>query len=136
MDKKVDEHTRNTPALSNMEGQCSFYASEIYKAFDSLRKFTKGYQIPSDADWKRLVNLFSTCFTRYYTFISKDNILTQDQLRLCILLRLGFLESEMMLLMGRSHRQSINKIKSQVNNKLFGKNGARSLRDNLMRYFC
>ena len=132
---KVTEIEKPIQDIQHMNQQQSFYTSSIYKTFDSLRIFTKGYQPPSDTEWKSLISLFAASFTGYYIFISKDNILTQDQLRLCVLLRLNFTESEMALLMGRNHKQSINKIKSQINNKLFGKNEARSLRDNIKPYF-
>ena len=132
---KVDEQTKTIMEYANLDRQQIFFDSDIYHLFDARRKFYKGYQVPSNSEWKELINLFSTHFTQYFIFVSKDDILSQDQLRLCVLLRLNFTESEMMLLMGRDYKQSINKIKTQVNEKLFRTNEASSLKDNLRPYF-
>ncbi len=132
---KVDELTKTIQDVYNVHGQREFFDSDIYHVFDNLRQYKKGHRPPKDAEWDKLINLFSVYFTKYFIFISQGDILTKDQFRLCVLLRLDFTEGEMALLMGRNHKQSINKIKMQTNYKLFGKNEARSLRDNLSPYY-
>ena len=132
---RVDDLTKTIQEISYVDGQKEFFDSEIYHEFDTLRKFRIGYQPPTDAQWDELISLFKVYFTQYYIFISKKKMLSKDQFRLCVLLRLKFTESEMALLMGRNHKQAINKIKVQANRKLFGKNEARTLRENLLPHF-
>jgi hypothetical protein len=52
-----------------------------------------------------------------------------------VLLRLDFSESEMMLLMGKRHKQSITNAKSQANEKLFGIRDSQKVKENLFPYF-
>ena len=132
---RVDDLTKAIQEVSCVDSQKEFFDSEIYHVFDTRRKFRIGYQPPTDAQWDEFLSLFKVYFTQYYIFISKKNMLSQDQLRLCVLIRLNFTESEMALLMGRNHKQAINKVKAQTNRKLFGKNEARSLKDNLLPHF-
>ena len=131
----VDDLTKTIQEVSCVDSQKEFFDSDIYHVFDTLRKFRIGYEPPTDAQWDEFFSLFKVYFTQYYIFVSKKNMLSKDQLRLCVLIRLNFTESEMALLMGRNHKQAINKVKAQTNRKLFGKNEARTLRENLLPHF-
>ena len=109
----------------------SFFDSDEYKVFDRCRRYTKNYTPPTLEDWEKLLKLFKKHFTRYYLFLIQEETLTENQLRLCVLLRLNFTESEIMLIMELGRKQAVTKMKSQVNEQLFKCPGARSLKTNL-----
>ena len=117
------------------ENLLSFFESDEYKVFERCRHFTKDYVRPTMEEWSNLIKLFKKHFTRYYLFLVQHKLLTENQFRMCVLLRLNFSESEILLVMGLAHKQSVTKIKSQVNEKLFHRSGARSLKENLETHF-
>ncbi|MBQ6062337.1 MAG: hypothetical protein IJK87_01740 [Prevotella sp.] len=135
LEEEVGKLTRQLRKDSNINDRQIFYDSQVYQRINGLRQFTKGYKPPTEDDWSGLLSLFRKCFSRFFLFVTNGKRLTKDQLRVCVLLRLDFSESEMMLLMGKRHKQSITNAKSQANEKLFGIRDAKTLKENLFPYF-
>jgi len=118
--------------MSQNARMASFFEDEIYTIFNTCGA-TGTIKIKS-SDWSLLISKFGNVFAKYYDFILQGNSLTQDQIRVCILLRLGFKEADMANIMDKNGVQ-INKIKTQINKKLFGQIDARSLKTNLKKHF-
>ena len=80
------------------------------------------------------MSLFRECYPTYYAFISHNNVLRQTQIRVCALIRAGFRPGDKCLILN-VNSSKINKIKIQINKKLFGKDDAKSLKNNLAAHF-
>ena len=108
--------------------------SEIYKKIKFASSFRSGQKPLNDKDWTELTDLLRTYYPNYYSFITNNNNLSDNQLHVCMLIRLGFHQGEKCQIMNTS-KSRINKIKQQINYKLFEEKGARSLSDNLRQHF-
>ena len=111
-----------------------FTESEILERFNNLSVFKLGQEPPSEKEWATLVNLFRRKYIDYYAFISKDNKLSKSQLRVCILIRLGFKPSEIKTLFGTS-KWRVNNLKKEINTILFNIEKAGSLVENLTKHY-
>jgi len=87
--------------------------------------------LPTEAHWKDLIRQFSHKLPGVYSAIGKDRILSQLELRICILLLLGFENGNIVILLGSSP-QSVTNARKKVNKKLFGEETASTLERNLM----
>lgn len=63
---------------------------------------------------------------------NKDNNLTYRETRVCMLIKLRFIPSEIRVLLNLSSQQATN-TRSSINKKLFGKESAKSLDCNISR---
>lgn len=86
---------------------------------------------PSEKDWNSLVALFEDMLPLLNARIIEKNSLGPQELKVCILTRLGFSNGEMQVLLGTSS-QSITNTKSKINKKLFNKSGATTLYRNML----
>ena len=59
-----------------------------------------------------------------------NHSLTSDQMRVCMLLKAGLSEGDILLLMDADNKR-ISRLKAQANKKLFGEENAKTLRNNL-----
>lgn len=86
--------------------------------------------MPSRSDWGRLVHLFAQSQSAAYVSIGRENVLSTQELRACILLLLDFTNSEVISLLDISDQRMTN-IRASINYKLFKDTGASSLNKNL-----
>ena len=109
-----------------------FKKYEIVKSFEKMSEFKKGIPLPTNTDWKRLVDGFSCSMPSTYAMMTrKETALSDLQLHVCILLLLGYEESVIAALKGSSP-QTINCAKVRANKKLFQCKDSASLKANLM----
>ena len=88
---------------------------------------------PSDAEWESMV---VACRPKLYPvidLIAQDRRLSQRDLRACLLVLLGFSNSDLMVLFNLDTRQAANEIKKKLNRHLFNDTSTRTLRGNLFR---
>ena len=90
----------------------------------------KNTAMPSKNDWGRLVHLFAQSQLVAYASIGRENVLSTQELRACILLLLDFTNSEVISLLDISDQRMTN-IRASINYKLFKDTGASSLNKNL-----
>lgn len=131
--EKIAKYEKELDGAKSGLVRMSFYETEIYKVFKSNSVMRKDVRVISEKEWETLINEFESYFSYYVKFIKRKSGLTQNQLKICVLLHLGFKESEMAFLMNINSAK-INKIKIQINDKLFNKSDAKSLRENLSIY--
>jgi hypothetical protein len=80
----------------------------------------------------RLLITAQNAFPRFYANITDASKgLSYSEIVICVLIRFRFIPSEMSLLLGLSS-QRITNLKSSVNQKLFGTQGAKTLDSHLM----
>ena len=90
----------------------------------------KNTAMPSRNDWGRLVHLFAQSQPVAYASIGRENVLSTQELRACILLLLDFTSGEVISLLDISDQRMTN-IRASINYKLFKDTGASSLKRNL-----
>ena len=104
--------------------------SDIVTLFNEKKLFKQGVSSPTKREWKQLEQQFRKDMQASSAVLSKAN-LSQMELRICILLILGFDDKEVNIVL-YSTPQAISKAKRHANNKLFNTDSAQSLKNNLM----
>jgi len=130
---EIENLTSRIKSLNPDKLEKEFLESDIYQRFLDVANPNKKTSKITKKEWKLFSNTFVRCYPDSYTFIKVNQSLTSDQIRVYMLLKAGFSEGKITLLMDTNNKR-ITRIKSQVNNKLFGENNAKTLRSNLEIY--
>ena len=93
-------------------------------------QFSRHYTPPTETEWKQLDTLARERFPHLTATLQKCETLSLQEWRTCILVRLGFRNGEIALLL-RASIQRITNIKAGANQKLFGTRSAMQLAKNL-----
>ena len=110
----------------------AFKECKIVSYFRSKTKITIRTTPPAESDWIQLIKQFSQDVPSAFIALGTDTVLTPNELRLCVLMLIGFKNADITILFNSSV-QSISNIKARANYKLFGDNSASGLEKNLMR---
>lgn len=87
--------------------------------------------IPSDAEWKDLQGVVEKSLPDFYAKLSANEAqLTDQEWKVCLLVKLNFIPSELTVLLGLS-KQRVTNIRTRLNQKLFGESGSRTFDSNL-----
>lgn len=104
--------------------------SSIVKSMHSLA--CRGKAI-TDVQWEDFENLISSKLDAFYIQISDSSLgLTDIEKKICMLIRLRFIPSELAVLLDLS-KQRITNIRTAINMKLFKEKGTKSLDSNIRR---
>lgn len=128
---KVVSFQKKLQAANSSQQLTDFKDSSIVAMFKSKSTGSLKVTLPTDADWNRLVKQFSRSVPSAYTALGRDVLLSPTELRLCILLLLGFKIGDAAILLNTS-AQSITNIRYKANQKLFNESTAATLERNLM----
>ncbi len=129
LNKQIQELARRVLPANKLVGddpQLSLLVDEFHRK--ASRK--KNTAMPSRSDWGRLVSLFAQSQPVAYASIGRENVLSTQESRACILLLLDFTNSEVISLLDVSDQRMTN-IRASINDKLFKCVGASSLKKNL-----
>ena len=96
-------------------------------------RFSRHSAPPTDTDWKQLDTLARERFPLLTAALNDGKKLSKQELRTCILVRLGFRNGEIAVLL-RTSIQRITNIKAGANLKLFGTRSAMQLAKNLSEF--
>lgn len=118
--------------LKQQQKTAALLDSEIVNTFKNKAKGKLHEPIPNEEEWNSLISLFSQCMPIFYNSISASEKLSQQEQRVCILIRLLFAEGEIAVLMNTSI-QRVTNIKARVNKKLFGEEKAITLIQHLKK---
>jgi hypothetical protein len=87
----------------------------------------------TDVQWEDFENLISSKLNTYYIQISDSSLgLTDIEKKICMLIRLRFIPSELAVLLDLS-KQRITNIRTAINMKLFKEKGTKSLDANIRK---
>ena len=86
--------------------------------------------LPSEKDWKKLLEVVKKNLPRFYAFISHNKKLSNQEMKVCLLTYLLFSNTEMSVLLDTS-KQTISNAKTKANFKLFEDKNAETLLSNL-----
>ena len=87
--------------------------------------------VPSDAEWKDLQGVVEKSLPEFYAKLAATECpLTDKEWKVCLLVKLNFIPSELTVLLGLS-KQRVTNIRTNLNKKLFGESGSRTFDANL-----
>lgn len=130
--KSLDDVQKELQKYKRSDALAAFFDSDIYKLFHAIG--IKGNSKITSDEWDTMYRLFNSTFSSYTDFIHSGKSMTEDQIKVCMLIRMGFGESEMANVLGVDLKR-ISRIKLQVNQKLFNVTNARELVNNLKTEF-
>jgi len=81
----------------------AFMENDIYKLFYKVG--TSGSNKITTSEWETMANAFNSAFGRYTAFIHSGKSMTEDQIKVCMLMRLGFGENEMKNILDVDHKR-------------------------------
>lgn len=110
----------------------AFYETDIYKLLKKMSVMGGDYM--TREEWKEMARLFEATFSAYTDYLHSAKALTPDQQKVCMLIRMGFGETEMANIMSVDLKR-ITRIKMQINQKLFDTPSAKDLILNLKPHF-
>lgn len=87
--------------------------------------------VPSDAEWNDLQGVVEKSLPEFYAKLSANEAqLTDQEWKVCLLVKLNFIPSELTVLLNLS-KQRVTNIRTHLNQKLFGESGSRTFDANL-----
>ena len=87
--------------------------------------------VPSDAEWKDLQGVVEKSLPEFYVKLTAfAGQLTNQEWKVCLLVKLNFIPSELTVLLNLS-KQRVTNIRTRLNQKLFGESGSRTFNVNL-----
>ena len=128
--EKVASFQKKLQAANTSQQLTDFKDSNIVALFQSKSTGSLKVTRPTDVEWNRLIRQFSRSVPSLYTALGRDVLLSPAELRLCILLLLGFKIGDVAILLNTS-AQSITNIRYKANQKLFNESTATTLEKNL-----
>ena len=133
--KKVKCLEEQLRQLSSSDLENEFKKSNIFKLFNERRKSKYVLEPPSEENWHELIELFRTHYVRFNTFITSNRRLSTNQYRYCVLLRMGFDNTDICILMGKDKDQRYH-LRKLICETLFGKSvNVKVLEDLLKEHF-
>ena len=99
-----------------------------------LQEYHKGDIPPTESEWAQLKKAFSYNHSSGYLLVTSPRIITEEQIRVCLMTMLDVSES-MMAFALNTDRKRIDRVKRQANKKLFGEDNASALKSNLRLYY-
>ncbi len=129
LNKQINEYTRHFLSAGNRAG----VHPQLPLLIDSLHRKAarkKNSSLPAPTEWKRLVCLFALSQPTAYAAIGREDLLSPQELKACILLLQKFSNSEIISLLDISPQRMTN-IRTNINDKLFKEANAHSLDRNL-----
>ena len=106
----------------------------IHTFKDKFQEYHRGDLPPTNSEWEQFENAFANSHYTYYRFITSHHGLTKEQIRICMMAVLDISESMMAFVLGTDNKR-IDRLKRQVNNKLFRDGKASTLKSRLWQYF-
>ena len=82
-------------------------------------------------DWMALEKLVRLCYPKFYSVLSRKNVLSDFEWKVCLLVRLQFSSSQILSVFGKNSSM-VSNAKRSANKKLFGGTDAYSLYNNML----
>ena len=123
----LDAYQTNTHA-EQWELEQSLLQHDIVKR---MHQHAYKLAVPSDAEWKDLQGIVEKSLPEFYAKLAAyEAQLTNQEWKVCLLVKLNFIPSELTVLLNLS-KQRITNIRTHLNQKLFGESGSRTFDSNL-----
>jgi len=123
----LDDYQTNTHA-DQWELEQSLLQHDIVKR---MHQHAYKLVVPSDAEWNDLQGVVEKSLPEFYAKLSANEAqLTDQEWKVCLLVKLNFIPSELTVLLNLS-KQRVTNIRTHLNQKLFGESGSRTFDSNL-----
>ena len=123
----LDAYQEHTHADQWESGQ-SLLQHEIVKR---MHQHAYKLAVPSDAEWQDLQGVVEKSLPEFYAKLTAfAGQLTDQEWKVCLLVKLNFIPSELTVLLHLS-KQRVTNIRTNLNKKLFGESGSRTFDANL-----
>lgn len=123
----LDAYQTNTHA-EQWELEQSLLQHDIVKR---MHQHAYKLAVPSDAEWKDLQGIVEKSLPEFYAKLAAyEAQLTNQEWKVCLLVKLNFIPSELTVLLNLS-KQRVTNIRTHLNQKLFGESGSRTFDANL-----
>lgn len=132
--KKTETMNEKLMAIDATKMEEDFKKDEAYLVFHDKCSSLQINHAPTEMEWRRLLNAFRKSFVRYHSFVYIKHRLSENQYRLCVLIRLGFNNKQMEFLL-KKDADKLYRLKRTANLKMFGKDEATTLINNLIPYY-
>ncbi len=139
VEKKEREIEKIKQEISVLQGESNLHLWDVeQKVLNSdivmrMHRLASKIMTPSSSEWNDLMDLVEKSLPDFYAPLhNKDVSLTDKELKVCILTRLNFLSSELVVLLNLS-KQRISNLRAGVNHKLFNEKSSTSLEANIRK---
>ena len=127
LQKKLLEKDSAPNSINSENGEIIHHFKEKFAAYH------KDYMPPTEKEWSQFERAFTQEYDAYSHLITSHRSMKKEQIRICMMLRLGFTESMMALALDADNKY-IDRKKRQINNKLFQDDKSSTLKGNLQLY--
>ncbi len=127
---KMEQSQKEFEKLKSNEKNTGLVNSEIVRRLKDMTLPRVNSLSPKKADWKELKETMQQSLPYFYNFISAEDKLSEQELLVCMMVRLEFTTSELAILL-ETTTQRITNAKSRINHKLFSDDSARTLKRNI-----
>ena len=121
-------------SFTSVDMESAFKKTDIFLYFNEHKQPKYSRMRIAEHYWDNLIDEFRKYFVQFYTFIFIDNILSMNQRKYCVLIRLGFAASEIDILMNTDTNRRY-RLRKLISEKLFNTSEVKTLEERLKRYF-
>ncbi len=121
-------------SFTSVDMESAFKKTDIFLYFNEHKQPKYSRMRIAEHYWDNLIDEFRKYFVQFYTFIFIDNILSMNQRKYCVLIRLGFTASEIDILMNTDTNRRY-RLRKLISEKLFNTSEVKTLEERLKRYF-
>ena len=129
LNDKIRDYAQRLIHSDEMVGESPEFTLMI-EEFHEKAERKRNTPLPTKQEWEHFLRLFAQTQPKAYAAIGREQTLSPQELRVCILLLLKFANSEVMALLNISS-QSLTNVKSRINEKLFGISNASTLENKI-----
>ena len=129
LNDKIRDYAQRLIHSDEMVGESPQFMLMI-EEFHKKAERKRNTSMPTKLEWEHFVRLFAQTQPKAYAAIGREQTLSPQELKACILLLLKFANSEVMALLNISS-QSLTNVKSRINEKLFGISNASTLENKI-----
>ena len=129
LNDKIHDYAKRLLHSDKMIGgnpQFTLMIEEFHKKAERKRNTS----LPTKQEWEHFLRLFAQTQPRAYAAIGREQTLSPQELKACVLLLLQFANSEVIALLNISS-QSLTNVKTRINEKLFGVSNASTLENKI-----
>ena len=128
--QQLQEYKARWNRFTSKEKEESLMYSNIVTTFQEMTKPQRFSIKPSKADWENLLSVIKQCLPSFYHQITEQDLLSKQELQICLLTRLNFPSGDIAILLN-TPVQRITNAKASANSKLFSDSSATTLFKNL-----
>ena len=129
LNDKIRDYAKRLLHSDKMVGESPQFTLLI-EEFHEKAERKRNTPLPTKLEWEHFLRLFAQTQPKAYAAIGREQTLSPQELKACVLLLLQFANSEIIALLNISS-QSLTNVKTRINEKLFGVSNASTLENKI-----